>query len=115
MQTLPKLPGGVRDLPALGDEAKLAAMPVRVREALVSFRDDMLLAMTQKRYSAIVLDTALGIFESMFAYGLVGPDGIPGNDDDFYRRRPGFVITQPKAIRPLVGFVADSPYAFEAR
>lgn len=116
MQVLPRTPDGVLDVLVLADETRLAEMSPRVREALVSYRDGMVRAMTSRSFSAIVLDTQIGgAFELMFRYGIYGPDMVAGNEDDLYRRRPGFVISDPKALNPLVGFVAHSPYAFEAR
>jgi len=116
LQVLPRDANGLLDIQVLADPVRMQQMSPRVREALVSFRDGVLQAMLSKRYSAIVLDSQIGAaFEVMFALGIVGRDGIPGTDDDLYRRRPGFVITEPAALRPIVGFRADSPYAFEAR
>ncbi|MCR9244530.1 MAG: hypothetical protein NXI31_05820 [bacterium] len=116
MQVLPRLPNGMLDVLVLADEQRLATMSPRVREALVSYRDGMIRAMTTKSYSAIVLDTQLaGSFKYMFALAIDGPDGKPNTPDDFYRRRPGFVISKPRALNALVGYEAHSPFAYEAR
>lgn len=116
MQVLPKLPSGLMDLSVLTDEARLAALGPRAAAALVSFRDGMLQAMIGKRYSAIVLDEQIGpAYEFMFRYGLHGPDQIPGNDDDLYRRSDQPVISEPTMLRPPIGFVLHSPYALLAR
>ncbi|MCA8951096.1 MAG: hypothetical protein KDE27_16440 [Planctomycetes bacterium] len=116
MQTLPRAANGVLDVYALADEQRLAQMSPRVREALVSFRDGMLQAMVTKRYSALVLDEPIApAYVEMFKYGILGPDMQPNTADDLYRRRPGYVISDPHALRPPVGYDVHSPLAYEAR
>jgi len=116
MQVLPRLPSGATDLGILADEKRLAELPPRTREALVSFRDGMLQAMRTKRFSAIVLDAQIGpAYEVLFAYGIAGDDMQRDTDDDFYRRSEQDVITQPRMLRPPIGFAVDSPYALLAR
>ena len=62
-----------------------------------------------------LLDKQIGEqFEVLFLFGLAGPDGKPGTPDDLYRRRPGPLLTNGPALNPLIGFVANSPYALEA-
>lgn len=115
LQALPKTPDGNLDLLALADERRLAALPGKTGAALASFRDGVLQALLTKRLGAIVLDRQIGSsFEALFAIGLTGPDGAVGSPDDLYRRRPGELLTDGAALRPLVGYEVDSPYAFEA-
>jgi len=110
MQTLPNRADGAIDVLALQDEARLAQLSPRVRDALVSFRDGMHAAMTSRRYSAIILDEQIrGAYLYMFRLALVGPDGQLGTPDDLYESRPLDALSNPKALNPLVGFAADSP------
>ena len=114
-QVLPKRAEGGLDLEVLGDSARLAQLPSKSNEALTSFRDGLMQALLQQRYSSIVLDKQIGEqFEVLFLFGLAGPDGKPGTPDDLYRRRPGPLLTNGPALNPLIGFVANSPYALEA-
>jgi hypothetical protein len=114
LQVLPKQPDGALDLLSLADPVRLAQLPGKANEALVSICDGLMKALIQQRYSAIVLDEQMGVFEIMFRLGLVGPDGQQGTPDDLYRRRPGQLLTNGPALNPLVGFEAHSPYAWEA-
>ena len=115
LQVLPKLPNGLLDLGALVDDRRLDELPALAAQALRSFRDGLLQGMTTRRFGAIVLDAQIGPqFEGMFLYGLAGPDGRPGSDDDLYRRRTSPMLTDGKALNPMMGFPVDSPYALEA-
>lgn len=114
-QILPKTPGGALDLPMLADPVRLAMLPGKANEALVSFRDGLLQALLQQRYSAIVLDQPWGSqFEYLFEIGLAGADGKRGTPDDLYRRREAPLLTNGPALNPLIGFLTHSPYALEA-
>lgn len=58
-------------------------------------------ALAAGRFSAIVLEQPFGaMFEQLFAHQLAG-----------FRRRPGELLAEPLAIRPLVGMETHSPYA----
>jgi hypothetical protein len=116
LQVLPKLPNGLLDLGVLADPVRLAGLPPRAQHAITSFRDDVLSALRERRLGAIVLDRQIApAFEALFAVGLAGADGVPGTADDPYGRRTEPLLTEPAAIRPLFGFVVDSPYALEPR
>jgi len=115
-QVLPKAPDGSIDLLVLADPERLARLPGKANAALTAFRDGLLRALQQQRYSAIVLDRQIGKqFESLFMFGLLGPDGRADTADDLYRRRPGSLLRDGLALDPLIGFEVDDPYALEAR
>jgi hypothetical protein len=115
LQALPKTPDGGLDLLALADDQRLGQLPGKTGPALRSFRDGVLQALLARRFGAIVLDQQIGAqFEGLFAFGLLGPDGRIGTPDDLYRRRTAPLLEDGPALRPLVGFPVDSPYALEA-
>ena len=59
----------------------------------------------QRRIAAIVLEQPHGrLFEQVFEFGLRG-----------YARRDLTILTEPAAIRPLVGMKTDSPYVLAPR
>ncbi|MCA8964294.1 MAG: hypothetical protein KDC48_05395 [Planctomycetes bacterium] len=114
LQVLPRLPDGL-DLSVLVDDRRLDELPVLAAQALRSFRDGLLQGMTTRRFGAIVLDAQIGPqFEGMFLYGLAGPDGRRGTDDDLYRRRDAPILSNGTALNPLMGYSVNSPYALEA-
>jgi hypothetical protein len=116
LQVLPKLPTGMLDVGVLMDPTRLATLPGKAPAALASFRDSVVDALQDQRYAAIVLDQQIGsAFELLFALGLAGPDGLPGTDDDLYRRRDEPLLREPAALCPLVGYEVHSPYVLEAR
>jgi hypothetical protein len=105
MQMLPKLPDGMFDLAALADPAKLAHLPERGREALAALIANPVKALAEKRFAAIIIDkNPADSFAQLFAAGMAG-----------YVRKPGFIISEPAAIKPLLGYPAHSPYLFERR
>lgn len=105
MQMLPKLSDGMFDLAALADPAKLAHLPERGREALAALIANPVKALLEKRFAAIVIDqVGANDFAGLFAAGMGG-----------YARKPGFVISDPTAIKPLLGYKVHSPYLFEQR
>jgi hypothetical protein len=116
LQVLPKLPSGLLDLEVLLIPERLAQLPPRAATALASFRDALLMGMAQRRFAAIVLDEQIGpVYEILFGFGLAGPDGQRGNDDDLYRRRGEPILQHGAALAPLMGYQVHSPYALEAR
>jgi hypothetical protein len=113
LQVLPRLPNGLLDLTVLIDDERLDELPPRAAKALTNFRDDLLNGMASRSFGAIVLDAQfVRVFEGMFS--VAGPDGRPGTDDDLYRRRTEPILTDGKALEPLMGFPVNSPSAFEA-
>ena len=113
LQALPKLPNGQFDLEAaLVDRRRLAALPARTQQAIAALFDRTHAALRERRFAAIVVDeTGAGMFPAVFFLGLAGPDGAPGTADDPYVRLPGPMLSEPAALRPLLGFEAHSPYA----
>ncbi|MCA8976417.1 MAG: hypothetical protein KDC98_16985 [Planctomycetes bacterium] len=118
LQALPKTPDGALDYGALlGVGAGAGGMTDRTRAALHGFRDSMLAAIRDLRYSAIVLDMPDGPpTEPLFAlaFGMFGPDLREGTADDLYRRRKAPLLTKPLALMPPIGHQIHSPYALEA-
>ena len=105
MQMLPKLSDGMLDFSALADPSKLAHLPKRGREAVSALVDNSNKALSELRFAAIVIDeVGANPFAALFATGMSG-----------YARKPGFVISEPTAIKPLLGYDAHSPYVFEPR
>jgi hypothetical protein len=115
-QMLPKHADGGFDLAALADPARLAELPRRSREALDAFMTATDVALRERHFAAIVVDEeGTHAFAVVFAHSLAGPDGKPGTDDDPYVRLPGPILTEPDAIRPLLGFDVRRPYALVPR
>jgi hypothetical protein len=116
LQMLPKLPDGMFDLQALVDRSRLAGLPERHRLALGAFLDGALAAVRERRFAAVVVDEVGGHgFWGVFVEGMAGADGRLGTDDDPYVRLPGRILREPKAIAPLLGFEAHSPYVLVPR
>lgn len=105
LQLLPKLPDGQFDLDALVDRRKLQHLSARAREAIGGFHDGVLAALRERRFAAIVVDeVGTGMFPALFAAGL-----------DAYVRSTTPLLTEPTALRPLVGYDVHSPWALVRR
>ncbi|HZN40289.1 MAG TPA: hypothetical protein VFD82_15895 [Planctomycetota bacterium] len=116
MQLLPRKPDGTFDLATLDDRSKLAHLSERARRALASLLDGTAVALREKRFAAIVVDSVgAHAFEALFNAGLAGADGQRGTADDPYVRLPGPLLTEPRAISPLFGYEVHSPYALVPR
>ncbi len=116
MQLLPKLPDGMFDLAALSDPARLSDLPERGRQALRAMMTNTNAALAEGGFAAVVVDeVGAGVFPVLFAAGLVGPDGAFQTEDDPYVRLPGYAVTQPAAIRPLLGYEVHTPYLMRRR
>lgn len=116
LQALPRLPDGMLDMGALVDRSRLAGLPPRVQQAISSLIDGTAAALRERRFAAIVVDEiGAGAFLVVFAPGILGDDGLLGTDDDTYVRGPGPGIDDPRAIRPLVGYEAHSPFVMVPR
>ncbi len=116
LQLLPKQPDGFLDLGALLDRSKLAHLSPRAQRAIAALIDGTNAALREQRFAAIVVDeVGAREFATVFAVGLAGKDGVPGTDDDPYVRLPGPVLSEPKAIAPLLGYDVHSPYALVPR
>lgn len=112
MQGMPKLENGLFDLEALIDRKRLDVMTPRARQALLALFDRTADALRARHFAALVVDEGgAGLFPLLFRAGLVGADGALGTDDDSYVRVPGALLTEPAALRPLLGFDVHSPYA----
>ena len=115
-QMLPKLPDGNLDLAALADPQKLVHLPERGRAALEATFNNTVRALAEKRFAALVIDEiGTGMFPVLFHAGMAGDDGKAGTDDDPYVRLPGHAVKQPKAIKPLLGYVVHTPYVYARR
>jgi len=116
MQMLPKLPSGDFDLSALADPAKLTHLPERGRIALAAIMTNTVKALAEKRFAALVIDE-IGTepFTVLFYAGLAGDDGRIGTTDDPYVRLPGHAVSDPKAVKPLLGFIVHTPYIYARR
>lgn len=116
MQLLPKQPDGLFDLAALTDRSRLQGLSPKGREALAALLDGTTAALRGKRFAAVVVDeVGAHAFLVLFAAGLVGADAVMGSDDDPYVRLPGRLLTEPRAIAPLLGYDVHSPYALVPR
>jgi hypothetical protein len=116
MQLLPKQPDGLFDLAALTDRSRLQGLSPKGREALAALLDAAVASLRERRLGAVILDeVGVHAFLFVFAPGLVGPDGVFGTDDDPYVRLPGPLLTEPRAIAPLLGYDVHSPYALVPR
>jgi len=116
LQMLPKNEQGMLRIELLLDTTQLTELSDRCRRALDAFFADTTRALAEQRFAALVIDDiGTGMFPALFAPGLAGPDMRPGTDDDPYVRRPGWLIREPKAIKPLLGYVVHSPYVFARR
>jgi hypothetical protein len=116
LQALPRLPDGMLDLEALVDRSRLASLPPRVEQAIGSMIDGTGAALREQRFAAIVVDeVGAGAFLAVFAPGLVGVDGHLGTGDDPYVRGSGPDLDDPRAIRPLIGYQAHSPFVLVPR
>lgn len=116
MQMLPKQPDGMFDLSALVDTSKLSHLSERARTALGRAMSNITTTLTEKHYAALIIDeVGAGMFPGLFYAGLVGGDGQLGTQDDPYVRIPAYAISNPKAIKPLLGYVVHSPYVLARR
>jgi hypothetical protein len=116
LQLLPKLDDGMFDLSALLDRRRIAHLGEREQAAIATWLDSSAAALRERRFAAIVVDeVGAQAFPALFAVPLAGADGVPGNDDDPYVRAPGPVLRDPRAIAPLIGYPAHSPYALLPR
>jgi hypothetical protein len=110
LQTLPRGTGGL-DLEALYDRARLASLSPRAQRALAAFVDGGNAALRERRLAAVVLEHGTNLFDLVFAGGLQGADGKLNTSDDTYVRLLVPLLTEPRAILPLIGFDVHSPYA----
>jgi hypothetical protein len=116
MQMLPRLPSGDFDLSALADPTKLAHLPERGRVALAAIMTNIVKALAEKRFAALVIDEiGTGMFPILFHAGIAGDDGIVETPDDPYVRLPGYAVSNPRAVKPLLGFVVHTPYIYARR
>jgi hypothetical protein len=116
LQVLPKVPGIGMDLTVLFDPTRLAQVPGRGGVALRALMTTTADALRERRFAAVVIDeVGSNAFQQVFAAGLVGPDGAPGTADDTYVRAVGPLLTEPTAIKPLLGYDVHSPYALLPR
>jgi hypothetical protein len=116
LQALPKLEDGTFDLGALVERQRLAHLPPRVQNAITTLMDSTTAALREGRFAAIVVDEiGTGLFPLLFASGLVGADGRFGTDDDPYVRAPSGLLSEPNAIRPLLGYDLRAPYVMQRR
>ncbi len=116
MQLCPKLPDGMFDLAALTDPLRLEELPERGREALLAMMRDTNGALADGFFAAVVVDeVGAGVFPVLFAAGLVGADQRFATGDDPYTRLPGYAVTLPAAIRPLLGYEVHTPYLMQRR
>lgn len=119
MQLLPKLPDGMLDLAALTDPAKLAPLSPRARHALATFLASTEASLRGRYFAAVVVDSfgtpPVDAFMALFGAFLTGPDGVPGTADDPYVRRAEPLLSDPDAIRPLLGYEVCLPYALVRR
>ena len=116
LQLLPKQPDGMFDLSALVDRSKLAHLSARGQLAIAGLLDGAAAALRERRFAAIVVDEVdAHAFVAVFMAGLVGADGVFGTEDDPYVRLPGRMLSEPRAIAPLVGREVHSPYALVPR
>ena len=111
LQGMPKLPDGTFDLEALNQRDRLAAMAPRNRRALLAFIDRGLARIRDRYFAAIVVDErGTGILPQLFGAAFVGADGRLDTADDPYVRLPGPLLSEPTALRPLLGYEVHSPY-----
>jgi hypothetical protein len=116
LQMLPRGPDGMFDLSALDDRSKLAHLSPRAQQAIAALLDGTAQALRERHFAAIVIDdTGAHAFQLVFARGLAGADGVLGTDDDPYVRLPGPILSEPRAIAPLIGYEVHSPYALVPR
>ncbi|MBL8755082.1 MAG: hypothetical protein JNK15_17390 [Planctomycetes bacterium] len=117
LQVLPKVDGIGMDLTVLHDPARMAQLPGRGGEAVRSLFTQASTALRERRFAAIVVDEVggAGQFPYVFALGLIGDDRQMGTGDDTYVRAPGVLLSEPAAIRPLLGYDVHSPYALVPR
>jgi hypothetical protein len=116
LQLLPRLPDGMFDPAALLDRSKLAHLAERERAAIAGLLDTTVAMLEARHFAAIVVDeVGAHAFTFVFAMGLLGADLQLGTADDTYVRAPGPLLTQPTAIRPLLGYDVHSPYALLPR
>ena len=116
LQLLPKLPDGMFDPSALLDRSKLAHLGEREQQAITGLLDRTAEMLAARHFAAILVDeVGAHSFTFVFAMGLVGADGQLGTGDDNYLRAPGPILTEPTALRPLLGFDVHSPYALLPR
>jgi len=116
MQMLPRLPDGGLDFAAIAVPEKVAHLPKRGREAIAAVMTNCPKAIADKRFAAIIIDEiGTGEFPLLFAPGMTGPDGKVGTPDDPYVRLPGHAITEPTAIKPLLGYPVHTPYIWSRK
>ncbi len=116
MQMLPRLPSGDFDLSALADPTKLAHLPERGRVALAAIMTNTVKALAEKRFAALVIDEiGTGMFPILFHAGIAGDDGKAETPDDPYVRLPGYAVSNPEAVKPLLGYVVHTPYIYARR
>ena len=90
----------------------------RIRDALVDlfFIAILLKALAEKRFAALIIDEiGTGRFPVLFHAGIAGGDGKAGTPDDPYVRLPGHAVSQPKAVKPLLGYNVHTPYIYARR
>lgn len=116
LQLLPKAADGTPDFLALVDRRRLEVLPPRHREALTSLLDGTVQALRERRFAAIVLEGVVEqTFVGIFGAGFAGDDGRLGTDDDPYVPEATPLLTEPAALRALVGITVHSPRAYLRR
>ncbi|HEX5050544.1 MAG TPA: hypothetical protein VFZ65_02115 [Planctomycetota bacterium] len=119
LQLLPRAPDGSLDLSALVDREKLGDLSPRGRAAITIWADRTGAALMERRFAAIVADLfgspPVDAWGGLYAYLVAGAGGHAGTGDDPYVRRPGALLTDPRAIDPLLGYEVHSPYVMLPR
>ena len=116
LQLLPKTPDGTPDFLAVVDRRRLDVLPPRHREAVTGLLDGTVQALRERRFAAIVLEGVVEqAFVGIFGAGLTGDDGRLGTDDDPYVPDPAPLLSEPTALRALVGTTVHSPRAYRRR
>lgn len=115
MQLLPKDANGNFDFAAFQEPQRLAHLSPRAQQAVLGFHAAVSRALRERRFAAVVVDLfgsgAVDAWTPLFGAAIVGADGRFGTADDLYLRRVEPLLTEPRAIIPLLGYEAHSPYA----
>lgn len=115
LQLLPRTANGWFDFEALQDHRRLSHLSPRAQEAVLGFLEATAKALREQRFAAVVVDlfgsSAQDVWRGLFGAAIVGADGRLDTDDDVYTRREAPLLTEPRALCPLLGFEVHSPYA----
>ena len=119
LQMLPPGPGGF-DISKLADPTQLHYLSARAQHTLRALMANVDTALVGRRFATIIADRfgpgdGVDAWTGLFLASLVGADGVLGTKDDPYVVDPKPLLSQPNAIKPLLGYEVRAPQAWLRR